>query len=277
MNLVDGPAPPVAAGATNKVLLLQGPLKSSGRDYFTSFAMYRRLMTEQEALVDYDATANILRLAYFFRQLGYRIVYTGWEADREALQAIAGQFDLLQLIEPVSVRDPSSFALIKNNRVLMYQAIDSGATAARQAWGDDALCLRLRSDLWLQPFLVDRYVRLLAADENAGALLVSHINRADLRSMPDFIFGARAAVLSGLFSALYQRALAGQSHSSHVHFDIMSELVQQKPAISSVLTCRREVLESFVWRGCPFLPFLGEMDPSYMTMANFEHDKRFSL
>jgi hypothetical protein len=263
--------------APQKVLLLQGPLCSSGRDYFTSYAMYKGLMSEAQALVPYDASHNLQRLAFFFRRLGYRIVYTGWQADADALQALAGCLDALQLLAPRDVQDPSSFQLIRNNRALMYQAIAGGAALAAERWGEDALCLRMRSDLWLNPLLMERALALLNTPADQHALLVSHVNKADLRSMPDFIFGARASVLDSLFGGLRDRAHAGTSHSSHVHFDIMTELLQRKAQFPALLTGPRALLESFVWRGCPFLPFFADIDPAYLAMDNFVFDTRFAL
>lgn len=263
--------------APPRVLLLQGPLTSSGRDYFTTYALNRGLLGEEEALVPFDARANVLRVSHFFRRLGWHIVYTGWVQDGAALQALAPAFDALELLDPEPVQDPSFFRVIRNNRALMYQAIAHGAEVARARWGDESLVLRLRSDLWLDPTLLAPAMRLLGDETHRRTLLASHLVKHDLRHLPDFVFGARAAPFAEWFQSLRRRAEQGQSHSTHVHHDLMAELLARRDLFGTLITGSRALLHSFVWRGCPFLGLLDQFDPDYLKLDQYLFDSSVNL
>lgn len=266
----------------NKVLLMQGPLVSTGRDYFTQFALIRQLLSEAESLIPFDATPNIRRSAHFFRQLGYKIIYTGWSDDQVALEKLSGCFDVLQILDrnepPEGTPLNARFTLIRDSRLPMYQAIAAGAHAAVENFGPNCACLRLRSDLWINPLLITPYVNLLARTDRAGTLLTTYLMRNDhRRSLPDFVLGGLAERLGGLFSRLHDRTVEQRSHHANIHVEMMIELMAANSGFESIVTSNQAVLESLVWRGCPNLVRLIEaFDPAYHPIADYEFDKVLS-
>lgn len=263
--------------APPRVLLLQGPLHGSGRDYFTTYGLNRGLLGEEDSLVPYDARANVRRVCHFFRRLGWHIVYTGWSDDAAQLQAMAGLFDALELLDPAPLQDPSHFRVIRNNRALMYQAIAHGAEVARRRWGDEAVVLRLRSDLWLDPLLLAPFIHLLGQEAQRRTLLASHLVKHDLRHIPDFVFGARAGAFAAWFQSLRERAEQGRSHSTHVHHDLMIELLSRRDLFTTLVTGSRALLQSFVWRGCPFLGLLDHFEPDYLKLDQYLFESSVAL
>ncbi|MGZ3184118.1 MAG: hypothetical protein ACXU8N_16905 [Telluria sp.] len=235
-----------------KVLLLQGPLHYRGINPIT-----QNLFTDKESRAKgaghFSADQTILAMALVFRGLGFKIVYSGWTDDAAWFDDQAALFDHVVLSDQSQLASQSVFKgeVIPNNKEKLYYAAWRGMQKVVEAWGEEPVVFRLRSDI-----AVDYRCALAEAARLAPGsreLLVEYYDTKRAMWMNDFMQIARAGVLLAVYRELTERSLSNQSFhvSSHVDHYMTYFKLYNDGALSRLLCMNRAMYDSVVWRGIP--------------------------
>jgi len=204
-------------------------------------------MSEEEAIdVIYDAPANVRRLSNGFRSLGYMIIYVGLAEDTERLESQQRRFDSVLLIDKDAINDPS---IIPKNKRLMYKSLYAGFDLAYRAKGD-SLVIRWRSDAYIELILLDDDIQRLSGLGCGDYVLTEYIDGHDLLNFPDAMFAASSKAGCKIFGSLYNKTLKRMDNHTHVHYDIILEIMSSG-AVPGLVAIREKTRKSMLWRGGP--------------------------
>jgi len=247
-------------------VVLQGPLTSVGRTYFSSelHAHDERVLgvqTETDHALPYDARANVMELARIFRFLGLPVVYSGWETDRAWLEQESHRFDALvisndDLAQARSHSHPAlaSRRLLLNNKEKLYCSSWAGLQAAHETLGL-RYALKMRSDIFLDPaHLVENLDRMHSQPRYLGVQrLVVRDGQPDPFSLADFFTQGSTELQIALFGDLYHRSVAGQAYHESPHPDFFLGLLTQvrEGRMDGIFTAQAALLRQLIWRGVP--------------------------
>lgn len=236
----------------DKVLLLHGPLSSDGIN-LVSQHVKTSIEGRRELWFPFDCRPNIVAMTQAYRQLGYRVVYSGWNDDRAWLEACSELFDGLILSDQSTLKseDRMGTTVYPNNKDKLFFSVAKGLDEVRRLYGDDAVVLRLRSDCAVKPELMTLEIgKSVLAPQ---AILVEYLNTDRIFVIPDFMMVARAGLMHALYQEMFERSIRGQAYHISSHIDICLTLVgmRQQGRVSSVQTMSRPLFDSLVWRGVP--------------------------
>lgn len=249
--------------AVQKVLLLHGLLESKGinavvHELFKSFPP-----GYPETYAAFDCRQIIISMAYVFRAMGYKVVYSGWQEDEEWIRASGVMFDHIVISDHTRLKDYSIFGgkSILNNKEKLYYISLQGMRTIRENIGDDAIVFKLRSDVTVDHREIDLNMsRLLAG---AGDILIEYCDVNNMYSTPDFMLAGEVKVLEAIYDKLYQDSVNNTCvHvSSHVDHTFAYLTLQEAGLIRYIIAMTRGVHDSVVWRGMP--RYLSQILPGF--------------
>jgi hypothetical protein len=238
--------------STTKVLLLHGPLNSVGINLIS-----QHIPTTAEGRRDhwfpYHCQPNIIALSQVFRQLGYGVVYSGWNDDSEWLEANRGLFDGLILSDQSHLKseDRLGATVYPNNKDKLFYSVAQGLREVQRLYGEDAIVMRLRSDCAVKAELVQ--AEMDKAEQEPGVMVVEYLNTDRMLMVPDFMMVARAGVMHAMYHEMFERSIHGNAYHISSHMDISLTLIgmRQQGRLSGIHTMSRALFDSLVWRGLP--------------------------
>jgi len=249
-----------------KILLLHGPLRSTGINSVTQ-QLFKTEDVRAKGVFPFQAEANTFALSTVFRAHGYKIVYSGWDDDREWLEANRELFDVLVLSDQSNLKDKDvrQGFVIPNHKERFFFGVYRGLEAVQQHYGADAVVFRLRSDMAVRVELAQEEIN--KAIVKPGILLIDYLDPANLLRFPDFMTCGRVKTVLALFQDMALRSIAGEGYhvSSHIEHGLTAARLQQEGVIGEIGSMSRALFDSLVWRGIPRYLEYGFTD--YQEMA----------
>ena len=244
-----------------KVLLLQGPVVSNGINFVTSH-LYRTPEQRKPVRADFNAEENIRVLSHVFRARGYKIVYSAWKEDEDWIRRNEGLFDGFCVSDQSNFREDSPFMgrVIQNNKEKLYFGCHAGLNRVRELFGEDCWVLRMRSDIAVDPVLMDQEV--LKLEQRPGLILIEYAEPANAYFVPDFLMLSAWSSQHHLYAHLTDVCARGVSYhiSSHIdHGAAFLGLIEQG-RIDAVGCMKAQVHLTMVWRGIPRYVLLALQD-----------------
>ena len=238
--------------AQTHVLVLQGPLEITGIDPVLQH-MYPDTLNRSHVWVKYDCRTNIRYLSMAFRAKGFKICYSGWNEDREWLEANRECFDYLAISDQSDLRSHSirNGVYISNNKEKMFYAAQAGLEAVAAQEEPDTVIFRLRSDVAINQELVAQEVTRV--QPGSGLILVEYLNLDNILLIPDFMIVGELSTLLPLYNDLTERCRTNTSYHISAHIDIGITLVKMKlsGAAQAVQCMSKACFDSSVWKGVP--------------------------
>jgi len=250
----------------NIVLLIQGPILSIGRTYFSTplHAYEERVLgrqTEVECATTYNAESNISELARVYKYLGARVIYSGWSSEYTKSLADNKNIDFYllnkdELAKSQGYEHPAlaSRKLFINNKQKSYFSTLQGLIKARQEWGGDLTILKVRSDIFFDVSLMHKLCMLGSRKQFFVVESVPFNGGVpQWGGLGDFFCCSKIDLQVDIFEDLYNRSLSNESYNESPHADysgaVLSQVALKK--ISSVITADYDLLDGLIWRGIP--------------------------
>lgn len=237
---------------TTKVLLLHGPLNSVGTNLIVQ-RFYPDPVERKRSWAAFSCEQNIIALSVAFRALGFKICYSGWNEDREWLEANQGLFDCLAIADQTGLKEESMFIgrAVPNNKEKFYYSAWQGLCEIERMLGPDVLVFRLRSDIAVRPDLAA--VELDKVQPGSGRLMIEYLNTENMLAVPDFMLATELRVMKTIYGDMFRRSRAGEDFhiSSHIDHGLTYILLQQGGLVGEIRCMGRAIYDSLVWRGIP--------------------------
>jgi len=254
-----GSAPVQASKA--KVLLLQGPVVSNGINFVTSH-LYRTPEQRKPVWAAFNAEENIRVLSHVFRARGWKVVYSAWREDEAWITQNAHLFDGHVISDQSNFREDSRFMgrVIQNNKEKLYFGCLAGLLRTRELFGEDCWVLRMRSDIAVDPVLMDQELLKLAASPRA--VLIEYAEPRNTYFVPDFLMLSAWASQHALYAHLTDVCARGVSYhiSSHIDHGAGFLKLLEDGVIDLVACMKAQVHRTMVWRGIPRYQLLALQD-----------------
>lgn len=238
--------------AKTKVLLLQGPIVSNGINFLTSHR-FRTPEQRKPAWAVYNAQENIRALSHVFRARGYKVVYSAWTEDEDWIRQNADLFDGYCVSDQSNFREDSRFMgrVIQNNKEKLYVGCKAGLDRVREIFGEDCWVLRMRSDIAVDPALIDQELKTLA--EHPRAVLIEYADPSNTYFVPDFLMLSAWATQHHIYAHLTDVCARGVSYHISSHIDHGAALLKltQEGLIDLIVCMQAPVHLTMVWRGIP--------------------------
>jgi hypothetical protein len=237
---------------TEKVLLLHGPIESTGINFFTA-EVYRS--PEQRCLVSakYHAGENIRAISHIFRSHGYKVVYSAWEDDQDWIVSNKNLFDAYTINPQERIPSSCDFQgrLIPNNKEKLYRSIYYGIQTAEENFTSECTLIRLRSDVAVDVKFIEHAVHV--SNQYTSSILIEYADKENILFVPDFITVSSLSLLKNLYENLILLCEKGESYhiSSHIDHGIEILNLKEKGLLSNLICMDRAVYDSMVWRGIP--------------------------
>ena len=235
-----------------KILLLQGPLKSSGINFLTS-ELYRTPQEREKVRAVFDSCENIRALSYIFRSNGFKVVYSGWAEDEIWLNENSSLFDALRINSQNKLSSTVEFMgeQIQNNKEKLYFSIFQGLLEVENLVKNDCAVLRMRSDIAVDVKFIEKCLFHIVNYPNS--IMIEYANPSNCYFVPDFLTVASLSTHKKLYSNLLQACseFGGYHISSHIDHGIEFLGMKARGELSEVICMEREIYDSLVWRGLP--------------------------
>lgn len=241
-----------APRAMPRVLLLHGPLDSVGVN-LVSQRLHPDTINRAHAYASYHCAQNINALANAFRVYNFKICYSGWNEDREWLEANRELFDYLVISDQTNLKSENvrEGFVIPNNKEKFYFAAYQGLQEIKKHEPDNAQVFRLRSDIAIRPDLAA--VEVAKAMHDPDVVRIEYLNGEKMWVFPDFMMLARLDLMHEIYQGMYERSISGNAYhiSSHVDHSLTCIKLKQAGRVSAIHCMSRALFDSVVWRGIP--------------------------
>ena len=235
-----------------KVLLLHGPLNSVGTNLIVQ-RFYPDPVERKRAWAAFNCEQNVIALSVVFRQLGFKVCYSGWVEDRAWLEANASLFDALVVSDPAGLKEESIVTgqAVPNNKEKFYYSVWQGLEEIERTLGADALVFRLRSDIAVRPDLAA--AELAKVVPGSGRLMIEYLNAVNMLAVPDFMLAAEARVMKAAYGDMFRRSREGREFHVSSHIDhAFTYISLQRAGVAGEIQCMgRAIFDSMIWRGIP--------------------------
>ena len=254
---------------SEKILLLHGPLDSTGLNFFTE-TQYQTPEETGTVLAKYDCRENIRVLSHLFSALGFKIVYSGWEEDAEWLNTNSKLFNAIHVgakSEPGNRQDFQNKSRAADWE-RFYFSIYAGCFAAKQISSLDSTVVCLRSDVFLDHHSIDRNLTVL--DQVQNAFLIEYADLDKTYFVPDFVTAGSLGCHIKLYDSLLDAYRASGSNQTTSHADHgfhLAKLINQG-TIGHVVCMNESVHRTMVWRGIPRYATASDNPPSRNLVFN---------
>jgi hypothetical protein len=242
---------PVVASKT-KILLLQGPVVSNGINFVTSH-LYRTPEQRKPVWACFNAEENIRMLSHVFRARGYKVLYSAWREDEAWITQNADLFDGYAVSDQTSFREDSRFMgrVIQNNKEKLYFGCLAGLLRASELFGQDCWVLRMRSDIAVDPVLMDQ--EILKLEGNPRSVIIEYADPRNPYFVPDFLMLSAWTSQYQLYAHLTDICARGISYhiSSHIDHGAGFLKLLEDGAVVVIACMRAQVHMTMVWRGIP--------------------------
>lgn len=236
----------------NKVLLMQGPLNVNGIDLVLQY-LYPDTTKRSHVWVKYNCETNIRYMSMAFRSKGFKICYSGWNEDREWLEANRDLFDFLAISDQTNLRTHNirGGTYISNNKEKMYFAAQEGLAAITEVCGNNAAVLRIRSDVAVNQELMA--LQMERIKQGSNIVLIEYLLTDKMLAIPEIMHMGEISILRMIYTDLYTRSRTNTSYhlSSHVEHGISLVKLKQAGVISSIQCMSKACFDSMVLKGGP--------------------------
>lgn len=236
-----------------KVLLLHGPISSVGINLVSQNLVPGPGESRQTFSQAFDCRANIIALSMAFRRLGYKVGYSGWNEDREWLEANSQLFDCMAISDQTNLKseDMVGATVLQNNKDKLFFSVAEGLSEVERHFGCDALVMRLRSDSTVNPRLVED--EMVLAQARPGGMRIEYLDGGNLLWVPDFMMIARVGIMHAMYQEMFQRSVNHKGYHVSSHIDISLTLIGmlQSGRLTAVECMSRALFDSLIWRGIP--------------------------
>jgi hypothetical protein len=230
----------------SKVLLLHGPILSTGVNFYTA-------ELKEKPVGHFSCAENIRALSAVFRSRGYRIAYSAWLEDAEWIEENNHLFDCVIVGDQGVLTSKTEFygKIIQNNKVKLYYGIYQGLLAVEKLFGSECSMIRLRSDVSVDPKLIEEELDKLSY--YSESIFIEYADQENHLFVPDFICISKLGTQKILYKNLLDLCFKNGSYHISSHIDHGCEFVNLIYAghLQNVICMAEEVHKTMVWRGIP--------------------------
>jgi hypothetical protein len=236
----------------NKVLILHGPIISSGIN-FLSAQIFRTPQERKSVRAEFNSAENTRSLAKLFRMYGYKIIYSGWNEDEEWIRANSNLFDAFCISNQSLFPDETLFQSrpIQNNKQKLFFGCLAGVKLVQEKFGSECVVVRMRSDICVDVKAIDQEV--IKANGNPKSILIEYANPSNTYFVPDFLFISTLPVQLKIYQHLVDINARDESYhiSSHIDLGATFLMFLEQKELDSIILMHKRIYESMVWRGIP--------------------------
>lgn len=262
------------------VLLLQGPVQSTGINFVTTH-LYHTPEQRRPVWAHFNAEENIRMLSHVFRARGYKVVYSAWQEDAAWIEANAHLFDGHVVSDQSNFREDSAFMgrVIQNNKEKLYFGCHAGLLRTRELFGEDCWVLRMRSDIAVDPALMDRELAKLR--QNPRTVLVEYADPRNTYFVPDFLMLSGWRAQHEIYAHLTDVCARGVSYhiSSHIDHGAAFLKLLEDGVVDHIACMAAPVHQTMVWRGIPryYATALADYREAYFFDCVLQYPPRVKL
>ena len=235
-----------------RILLLHGPINSNGINFLSS-ELFKTPSERANVRADFDASENIKALAFLFRRLDFKIIYSGWEEDESWLIENVNLFDSICISNQSELPSESNFLneKIQNNKLKLYTGCLNGILHIESIFGSNCIVVRMRSDIGIDVELINREVKNNIQFPNSISL--EYADPKNTYFVPDFIFISTLQIQKYIYGHLTTICKNGFAYhvSSHIDFGATLLRMRDEKLLDTILTMDHRLYDGMVWRGLP--------------------------